>query len=62
MNTVLQDIDERSEMQRIRSVASVCAEGVRNETWKRAYIRLADAADCIDAMIARTIDTEADKT
>ncbi len=27
-----------------------------NEGWKRAYRRLADAADSLDAMEARTID------
>ena len=25
-----------------------------NLVWTRAYLRLADAADCLDAMIART--------
>ncbi len=55
------EIDERFEMQRIRSLAIINAEKVVNLTWKRAYLRLADAADAIDAMVARTIDITDDE-
>jgi len=50
--------DEREEMQDIRESAEKNAADVKDHTWKRAYLRLADAADNIDAMIARTIDKD----
>lgn len=50
--------DERSEMQHLYDLAMTRAEEVVNPVWKRAYLRLADIADTIDAMIARTIDRE----
>ena len=34
------------------------ADKVNSSTWKRAYLNLADAADHLDAMEARTIDKE----
>ena len=45
----------REELQDLRSKALVQSEiGGLNTSWKRAYIRFADAADHLDAMIART--------
>ena len=45
---------ERKELWEIRSRAEKQAEIVANPHWKRAYHWLADAADRLDAMIART--------
>ena len=48
---------EREELQELREradVNSVCA----NSHWQRAYERLADAADTLDGMMARSIDRE----
>ena len=45
---------ERKELWEIRSRAEKQAEIVVNPHWKRAYRWLADAADRLDAMIART--------
>lgn len=44
----------REECQKIRNDAEEAScEGI-SPLWKRAYLRLADAADNLDAMIART--------
>lgn len=32
-----------------------------NQTWERAYLALADAADYLDAMIARCTERKAEK-
>ena len=48
---------EREELQGIREKAdinSVCA----NSHWQRAYERLADAADTLDGMMARSTNKE----
>jgi len=45
---------EREELQGIRDRAENIAGTVANYGWKRAYIELADAADRLDAMEART--------
>ena len=47
---------EREELQEMRDRAVDNAEIVANNHWKRAYKQLADAADRLDAMIARTED------
>lgn len=47
---------ERSELIGLRERAWLLAVGEGlNPHWKRAYLALADAADHLDAMIARTI-------
>jgi len=54
--TIVEDF-EREELQGIREKAdinSVCA----NSHWQRAYERLADAADTLDGMMARSTDKE----
>lgn len=52
--TTVKDFD-RQELQGIRGRASVLGkEVITNALWKRAYLKLADAADCLDAMVART--------
>lgn len=50
----------QEELQDIRDRATERAERLMNPLWKRAYLRLADAADALDAMKARTIDKDAD--
>ena len=46
---------DRSELQKIREEAKNSSKAPRqNENWNRAYLALADAADRLDAMIART--------
>lgn len=45
----------REELQDIRDKAHDCADDVKCICWKRAYLALADAADRLDAMEARTI-------
>ena len=46
---------ERFELQKIREKAKDCSiVPQQNENWNRAYLVLADAANCLDAMIART--------
>ena len=49
-------LDDRDFLQDLREGAERQAKEVKSETWIRAYLRLADAADCLDAMEARTID------
>ena len=44
----------REELQNIRDKAIGNAEVVENDHWKRAYKQLADAADRLDSMEART--------
>jgi len=53
---------ERKELILLRKRAEEDAriEGL-NPGWKRAYLRLADAADNLDAMIARTEDNLTEK-
>ena len=46
----------RKELQDTRNKAIDNAESVPNNHWKRAYKQLADAADRLDAMEARTED------
>lgn len=53
-----EEVEERKEMQNIRKKAEKNAAEVPSKLWKRAYLRLADAADKIDAMIARTEEKE----
>ena len=52
----------REELQNLRIKAEDSA-GVYhlNTSWKRAYLRLADAATTLDAFIARTEDREMEK-
>ncbi len=51
---------EREELQDIRAKAEENAEAVANNHWKRAYKQLADAADRLDAMEARSEETGKD--
>lgn len=46
----------REVLQGIRNDAVKMAESVPNNHWQRAYKQLADAADRLDAMEARTED------
>ncbi len=46
----------REELQGIRDKAVENADSVPNNFWQRAYKQLADAADKLDAMEARTED------
>jgi len=48
------DIINRSCLQEIREGANGMANGNLNPDWKRAYENLADAADRLDAMQARS--------
>lgn len=48
----------REELRSIRKKAVDNAEAVPNNHWQRAYRQLADAADRLDAMEARTEDKE----
>lgn len=48
----------REVLQGIRDGALDIANRTPNENWQRAYRQLADAADRLDAMEARTIDHE----
>ncbi len=48
----------REELIEIRGKAEKLAETIPNQTWKRAHLALADAADHLDAMEARTIEKE----
>ena len=47
----------REELWDIRGRAASEAEGAESEYWQRAYEALADAADRVDALIARSMDT-----
>ena len=51
-------LGDREYLQNLREAAEERARTVKSETWIRAYLRLADAADHLDAMEVRTIDTE----
>ena len=44
----------REELWRIESRANYMADEVVNSTWVKAYQRLADAANILDAFITRT--------
>ncbi len=46
----------REELQNIRDKAVENASQVPNSSWQRAFKQLADAADRLDAMEARTED------
>lgn len=48
----------RDELQNIRKKAVDNAKAVPNNSWQRAYKQLADAADRLDAMEARTEERE----
>jgi hypothetical protein len=48
----------REMLQGIRDDALELGNNIPNENWQRAYKQLADAADRLDAMEARTIDRE----
>ncbi len=50
--------DDRNKMEKLREWAQKRETKVRAPIWKRAYLHLADAADRIAAMEARTEDTE----
>ena len=45
---------EREELIELRDRTETEATYKSNEGWRRAHLRLADAADHLDAMIART--------
>jgi len=46
----------RDELQDLRQRAlGLAGTTALNKGWERAYLTLADAADCLDAMLARTI-------
>ena len=44
----------REKLQELRKEAKNSATYVANDVWKRAYLQLMDAADRLDAMMART--------
>ena len=48
------DINDRSFLQQVRNAAMGMASGNLNPDWVRAYLGLADAADRLDAMQARS--------
>lgn len=48
------EIIERAFLQQLRSAALGMASGNLNPLWARAYLALADAADKLDAMQARS--------
>ena len=48
------DLHSREELQNIRKEALKISDEVQNPNWKRAYMSLADSADYVDAIIART--------
>lgn len=54
------DIDNRNFLQNLRLEATIMANNTFSERWARAYTALADAADFLDAMQARssTIQSE----
>jgi hypothetical protein len=47
-------VNERKFLIGLRLQAEYASKFVLNPCWKRAYLALADAADRVDAMIART--------
>lgn len=48
-------INERKFLIALRLQAELASDNVKNSHWKRAYLALADAADRVDAMIARSM-------
>jgi len=48
----------REELQDLSERAVKMQRQVKNSFWKRAYLRLADAANALDAMEARTVDKD----
>jgi len=50
----------QEELQGIRDRATKMGREVKNQLWKRAYLRLADAANILDAMETRTIEKNED--
>lgn len=48
----------REEVQQIRDRAMTVRQTMNNVHWQHAYMRLAHAADCVDALIARTEECE----
>lgn len=48
------DLQDRNYLQNLRQAAGIMARNVVSERWVRAYLALADAADTLDAMQART--------
>lgn len=55
---IARDDFTREEYQEISERAVKMQRKVKNAYWKRAYLRLADAADTLDAMEARTEEIE----
>ena len=54
MKPIVIDLQDRNYLQNVRRAANIMAGNVLNEGWSRAYLALADAADKLDAMQART--------
>lgn len=55
---MIQSNFDRGELWEIETRANYMADGKGlNPTWSRAYRRLADAANILDAFIARTMET-----
>ncbi len=46
----------RDELHKIQERAAGLARGAGNPAWQRAYLALADAADRLDAMVARSTE------
>jgi len=48
------DLTNRTVLQGIQESVAARRTGVMSPTWHRAYLRLTDAANHLDAMLART--------
>lgn len=51
-------LEDQEYLRDLHSAAIQQVNKVKNQGWQRAYLRLADAADCLDAMEARSIDRD----
>jgi len=54
MKPIVIDLQDRNYLQNVRKAANIMAGNVLNAGWSRAYLALADAADRLDAMEARS--------
>ena len=50
------NINDRTELQKLRRGAEKEAKKVFNPSWKRAWLKLSDALDRLDAMTARNTE------
>lgn len=58
MANLEKQIEDREYLHHLRDAAENKATEVASRVWVRAYQRLADAANCLDAMEARSIDMD----